>query len=74
MVLASSKTQPPSTKVTPLTKIQFVKCDCYRFIEEYTLAYIPPSGNAIKAVRFATSVFSTEEALDQHISFYVEFR
>ncbi|GLU01594.1 hypothetical protein SLE2022_188960 [Rubroshorea leprosula] len=78
MTFASLETQPPSTKVTPLTKIQSVKCHCCCFIEECTPAYILRvreryqgrwiCGLCIEAIKDIVqrshTANSTEEALD----------
>ncbi|GKV17941.1 hypothetical protein SLEP1_g28389 [Rubroshorea leprosula] len=88
MAFSGTETQPPLIKLTPLTEIQSVKCDCCCFTEECTPAYIHRiqesyqgrwiCGLCVEAVKDMVqrshTAISTEEALDRHISFCKEFR
>ncbi|GLT81179.1 hypothetical protein SLA2020_525810 [Shorea laevis] len=88
MAFPGTETQPQSTKLTPLTEIQSVKCDCCGFTEECTPSYIHRvreryqgrwiCGLCVEAVKDMVqrshTAISTEEALDHHISFCEEFR
>ncbi|XP_022756419.1 uncharacterized protein LOC111304162 [Durio zibethinus] len=88
MAILGSDTQTPPSKVTVPVEIHCVKCESCGFTEECTPAYILRvreryqgrwiCGLCIEAVKDealrSSTLISTEEALDRHISFCKKFR
>ncbi|XVF35146.1 hypothetical protein REPUB_Repub18cG0120000 [Reevesia pubescens] len=88
MAISGSDTQNPPSKVTAPVEIRCVKCESCGFTEECTPAYILRvreryqgrwiCGLCVEAVKDealrSSTLISTEEALDRHISFCKKFR